>query len=508
METSEELDTRLQLLARSYRDVVGDDRNLDEKVRTLITALAFLAVAGSTLFIFARQKASPADLTFDGRTWNAANFFFAFFLANLIFSLMSAFVALDPRAHRPDFLADQPPAEEASVLYSTEIAKYPDQWKDYAKSDLQSMRRRLVSSYEEDTLQIARRSRNKERRLGDAQGFIFMAMVGLGLMGLVRLPNSTQGTRALLVVLALPLLAWALAPITIFVMQLDGYANALPPADRRVFYGLPLIGTVVLATWTLVRHDNYWIAILGGLTAIFVTTHPTAPVVYSRLKHGRLRPKSEADRPDAAASKTEADTPTQSTTDDPPDAEPKTAPEKLANTNGTKRRRLPWHALWWAGVTATACATMFVPGFDLAVDDPLSVTMSSRSVVYRGSGTSLICAKLSGRPYERRRVRLLHDGVLLKGFPKPVYLGGDGVAVVTLRTSARGTFVFEIRRRDTDATSVRETVPVPSLNAVPAPATTTPAGPAPLVAPVPGTPPGRGFKCPIKQTTRSYYTSP
>ncbi len=429
--------TRIEMLARSYDDVLAHDRNLDEKVRSLITALAFLAVAGVSLFIFARSGGTAPDLTLDGRSWNAANVFFVCFLAGLILSLMSALVAVDPASHRPSFFAGPPIGEgdpdspedsdedshrsattpEASglvrapsVLYAGDIARVPNVWRRHAAAAVPEMQRNLVASYGADALDVAQRTSNKERRLGDAQGFIFMAMVTLGYMGLIRLPQSSVDTRTKAIIVAGIALTVLLSPVTVYVMRLDAY---LPPRVSRrwpdvlFFYGLPILVVSGSGSYALATHHSYWVAVGTGLVGIFVTTHSSVSRIYSWLK----------------------------------------------NHSG----RISWHVALWLLVAAVIGILAFMYRQAAA---PVSMTGS-----WTRSGDSVdtvvVCARIRGRAYDALRLKLAKDGVFVQGFPRPVELGPTGWGTLTWKSRGAGNFEFQLRRRDTDLKATSLLVGVP-----------------------------------------------
>jgi hypothetical protein len=422
---------RLDLLQRSYADVVAHDHNLDEKFRSLVTALAFLTAAGITLFVFSRGGQAPADLTFDGASWNAANVFFLLFLTSLILSLMSALVGVDPRSFRPSFLVPSSPLTESgqddagktaggcSIIYATDIAHNENRWKEYSGLPLAGMIPRLRESYVSDTFELARRSCHKERRLGDAQGFIFMAMISLGLLGVVRLPESSVDTRAAGVLLALTLLPIVLAPATLFFMRRDRYIGPLKRNqwfDIMVFYGLPIVAVLFVSARARFWGGSYWLAIGVGLAAVFITSHPSVVLFFDWLQDNN-----------------------------------------------------PFHCVVWFVVTVTVIVLSL---FNLVRPSPLPIAVRT-SYTTQGSGLVYICARVAGQPYDTFRIRAFRDEVLVPGFPRPLVLGATGHAEVSVPYQAGGrkglnNVRFEFRRRETDVAGSRKVVRGPRQVTAPA----------------------------------------
>src|SRR5437879_5112575 len=83
-----------RVLKASYDALVLEAERIDDKLRSLLTALAFLTTAGVSLFVFGTSH-SLEDLQVDGRSWNLGNFFFLYFIGCVVMSMSSALVALD-----------------------------------------------------------------------------------------------------------------------------------------------------------------------------------------------------------------------------------------------------------------------------------------------------------------------------------------------------------------------------------------------------------------------------
>ncbi|MGD0273090.1 MAG: hypothetical protein ABSB96_05115 [Gaiellaceae bacterium] len=196
-----ETNARLMVLERTYQDIYSFGRYLDEKLRSLITALAFWTVAGITLFI----STKPNDLTFDGHSWNSANVFFLWFLVDVFLCLSSALVAMDPTSHRPHFLGDRTP--RASALYYQAIIDDP-WWRDGGKQTAQELGEKLAESYRTDTYALARRWDHKVQRTQAAQAFMSVTMIALIALAVTRLPLSSASTRATILVFGLASAAW------------------------------------------------------------------------------------------------------------------------------------------------------------------------------------------------------------------------------------------------------------------------------------------------------------
>jgi hypothetical protein len=204
--TRESWRERVDIFRAAYDDVVSFNRHYDERLRTLITALSFLTVAGITLFIFNPADAShPADLTFDGHSWNAANVFFLTFMVAVASSLASAVTGMDPTSHRPHFVGEKPNSE--SMLYYEAIAAPAATWQELRDATPLQLQRHLAESYRRDAEALARRARHKVLRTGIAQAYMSVAVIALVLLAIVRLPDSGAQRRADLVLLAILLFA-------------------------------------------------------------------------------------------------------------------------------------------------------------------------------------------------------------------------------------------------------------------------------------------------------------
>ena len=246
-----------------YEDVRSFARHMDEKLRSLITALAFLTAAGIALFVFG-SNTGASDLRFDGRSLNVANFFFIVFLVSASLSLSSALVAMDPTGHRPHFLVGGRTGN--SILYYESILRDPWWEADDADNTRAHLHSRLFESYRSDAYAIARRARNKVGRAQNAEALLGLAMVSLITIGITRLPEAGAGMRAWLVVICL--VAFTLLPFsTYFRMRAADFPElsgkevtaSLPNTARLVaFYALPGAAAVALAVLCQFSNRAHW----------------------------------------------------------------------------------------------------------------------------------------------------------------------------------------------------------------------------------------------------------
>ena len=266
--------------AAAFREIYDDGqsfaRHYDEKLRSLITALSFLTVAGITLFIFSTPKVSPNDLTFDGRSWNTANVFFVVFLSFVTLSLASAAAGMDPSAHRPHFLGHESENAE-SILFYERIAG-DAAWEEHFERKVERLEAALARSYARDAYALARRARHKVMRTAMAQAQMEVAIAALLLLGLARLPSSSAGTRADLLLVAV--VAISALPIATFgLLRSQDYPTVgelrllrRESADQTrvflpwfLFFVLPPIVVLIYAARARFDGGSYWAALLGGL---------------------------------------------------------------------------------------------------------------------------------------------------------------------------------------------------------------------------------------------------
>jgi len=421
----------LKLLAISHAEVTRHDRNLDEKVRSILTALAFLMIAGVTLFIYSNPHEGPKDITFDGQSWNAANFFFVLFLVSLILTLMAALVAVDPGSFQPNFLRRH--HGRYSILDPSDIvAESGKLWLSHARSSAATMRKNLRRSYALETLDVAQRTTQKERRLGDAQGLIFMAMVNLGLMGAVRLPHSSNHTRAVVVIAILIVLPALAAPATLWFMYRDKYleeGSLRKTWDLFWLYGMPILIVWGLAGYAFKNSGPYWIVIYAGLAATFTTSHPSVILFYELINDPRAVTSSRSRQPWRL----------------------------LGISRSQGWRYLRWRifglrpgGMVWPVIGAFAVIVPWAH-WDPSIDSPIKSVQ--KSIVSLPSGGAVACARVHGHSFDAVRLTVIRDGRQLKHFPTTLLFGAHGDAVVSVLMFGKlksQEAEFQFRRYDTD----------------------------------------------------------
>jgi hypothetical protein len=251
-------------LRATYREILAYSERLDDKLRSLITALAFLTTAGISLFVFGSNR-TLVDLQWDGRSWNVANFFFLFFIGCVVLSLSSALVALDPTTHRPRFFPsrdDGPP----SVLHPHGLLA--DQWWESGKPHrpLARAQEALAESYRQDSYEIALRVQTKVQRSRNTEAFMSTAIVALFCLAGARLPESADKTREN-VILAV-LVGFTLFPLgTFFRMrwaELPGVSKRDLPTSigfavrTTLFYLIPFLVSLTLAVMSVWDNAPIW----------------------------------------------------------------------------------------------------------------------------------------------------------------------------------------------------------------------------------------------------------
>src|SRR5437773_3366696 len=102
---------RTAIFSRSYEGAISRGRHTDEKLRSLLGAIAFLTAAGVTLFTFAARFSGPPSSAAgaNGKILavspaTAGDIVFALFMLGIFLSISSALVALTPDSHAPGFL--------------------------------------------------------------------------------------------------------------------------------------------------------------------------------------------------------------------------------------------------------------------------------------------------------------------------------------------------------------------------------------------------------------------
>jgi hypothetical protein len=255
---------RTAVFSQIYKDGQEFARHYDEKLRTLITALSFLTVAGITLFIFSTPHGAAADLTFDGRSWNAGNAFFVIFLLAIFSSVASAAAGMDPSAHRPHFFGNES-ENRASMLYFESIAA-DDHWDELITLPESELEARLAISYARDARALARRAQHKVMRTAMAQAYLSVATIALVLLGLVRLPESSATTRATMILLLLFGFS-ALPRATLWLLRRTNFPTVGPSdlkftgAKRRAlraFYWAPPLVVAAMAFSSYEGWYPYW----------------------------------------------------------------------------------------------------------------------------------------------------------------------------------------------------------------------------------------------------------
>jgi hypothetical protein len=212
--------------AGSVEELRDAARAIDEKVRSLIMALAFLVAGAVSVFFVGRGTASlrPGVLTWDGYSWSVANAFFVTFGFGIAMAAAWALFALDPRSHLP----------------------------------LGSLKGEAVSVTE---------LRAKQRLFSDCQAFVWFAVVALVEISVARLPDTDAHTMSWVALGALVLFVWVPSWPTLAYQSLQSSAPRPPmlatfvvPALASVLLGLALAGLDV--RWPAAIYVMSWL--LGG----------------------------------------------------------------------------------------------------------------------------------------------------------------------------------------------------------------------------------------------------
>lgn len=260
----------VQAMNLVYEDVRSFGRHLDEKLRSLITALAFMTAAGISIFVFAARSGSN-DLQFDGHSWNVANVFFVVFVVSITLSLASAMVAMDPTGHRPHFLHGAPIPH--SILYYEAILADPWWQLPHSAVTLDDLHDRLFRSLRGDTFSLARRARHKAARAQNCEALLAVAMVCLVIVSIARLPQSGAATRTYLVLGVLGLFS-ASPFVTYWRMRAADFpalsgrevvASRGNAARLATFFVLPFLTFVFLALLSLIWERAHWPALVFGI---------------------------------------------------------------------------------------------------------------------------------------------------------------------------------------------------------------------------------------------------
>jgi hypothetical protein len=170
--------------------MVSLGRHTDEKLRSVLAALAFLTAAGVTLYTFAARPVAgrpssgpkPHDILAVSPT-QAGDILFALFMLGMFLSISSALVALAPNSHVPGFLTV---AAKPSLLNHSAVIR-DQNWRTRAGLPIESLERELLDDLHEETRTIALRVEHKLRRFGDSQAWVQFAMTCLVLLADVRL---------------------------------------------------------------------------------------------------------------------------------------------------------------------------------------------------------------------------------------------------------------------------------------------------------------------------------
>jgi hypothetical protein len=204
---------------------------VDEKIRSIIMALAFL-VAGSVPIFFVGRNArglKPAAITWDGYGWNVSNAFLVLFGAGMFLSITWALAALDPQAHRPYVL------DAGNRRWTTvEEAKY------------------------------------KLSRFAECQAFVWFSVAILTLITLTRIPDTDAHTRTWVILGSLIAFVWV--PVVPLLGMLEhSMLSGRSATTLLALYVAPAVVATILLALAIAGEPLRWAAVLYALASLVGT---------------------------------------------------------------------------------------------------------------------------------------------------------------------------------------------------------------------------------------------
>jgi hypothetical protein len=200
---------KLEIFKQSYQEVLAALKHQDDKLNRILTALAFLTVAGVALF--SRVTGPNNGLTLGDSGPGAPVVLFVVFLIAVAIGVIVTLTAIGPgsplhQASTPEQWAKLP----KSLIFYALIARN-EKWGKRFDEPADDLEKELARNYHQETRQIARRVVYKVVRAREAVAWVQLAIVALALMGIFGAIGLSATTRwwvasgLLVVVLAIPL---------------------------------------------------------------------------------------------------------------------------------------------------------------------------------------------------------------------------------------------------------------------------------------------------------------
>jgi hypothetical protein len=196
-----------EVFEHGYQEVLAALKHQDDKLNRTLTALAFLTVAGVSLYL---KLSGPGLDAFGGAGPGAAVILFVVFLIAIALGVIITLTAIGPGRPLPNARSSGAHAELPQSLLFYALISRDETWDEKLDLSPEELTQELATDFHGEARSIARRVDYKVARAREANAWVQLAIVALSLMGIFSATGLSLSSRwwivsgLLIVVLSLP----------------------------------------------------------------------------------------------------------------------------------------------------------------------------------------------------------------------------------------------------------------------------------------------------------------